>query len=115
MPALRSLAASTARSRVILLSKKLKGIYQAVQNMSATHLQISCDMIPAKIRENLGVLHQRRETTVGGKAYWVEACRVLGVVEDEIGLRFVDEAGSGDAGRANDVAFSGARTSSNGK
>ena len=79
--------------------KKLKGIYQAVQNMSATHLQVSCSAIPVKIRQDLAVLHQRRETTVGGKAYWVEACRSLGVVEDEIGLRFDDEAMSENAGR----------------
>ena len=78
--------------------KKLKGIYQAVQNMSATHLQVSCTVIPVKIRQDLAVLHQRRETTVGGKAYWVEACRSLGVVEHAIGLRFDDEAMSESAG-----------------
>jgi len=70
--------------------KKLKGIYQAVQNMSLTHLQASCTVISSKMRDELGVLHQRRESTVGGKPYWVEAARALGVVEDEGGLRFTE-------------------------
>ena len=72
--------------------KKLQGVYQAVQNMSLTHLQLTCSCIPLRIREQLAVLHQRSEKTVGGKAYWVEACQTLGVMEDEAnGLHFAEE------------------------
>lgn len=67
---------------------KLSGVYQAAQNMAATHLSVSCFGIPTGIRQNLLDLHSRRDTASGGKQYWAGACDEMGLYEDESGIRF---------------------------
>jgi len=59
--------------------------------MSMTHLQSSCSYIPDAIRVNLGVLHKRKENTPGGKSYWVDACRRIGLDEDDYGLFYAND------------------------
>lgn len=66
----------------------LSAVYQAAQNMATNHLQEHCSRIPATVRSELGRLRERRDTASGGKQYWVDACRAVGLVEDEDCLRF---------------------------
>lgn len=71
---------------------KLSGIYQASQNMSASHLCQSCQHIPPQIKAELKSLRERRDNASGGKRYWADGCRAQGVVETESGLKLVREA-----------------------
>lgn len=71
----------------IYFPSKLESIYQAAQNMASSHLCESCECIDGTIRERLQSLRQRRDTASGGKAYWADSCRKLGVYETEKGLR----------------------------
>ena len=74
--------------------QKLSGVYQAAQNMATTHLAISCLCFSERMRQELSILHQRKDTAAGGKVYWADACRRMGMVDDDDdGIHFVsDEA-----------------------
>jgi hypothetical protein len=67
---------------------KLNGLYQAAQSMASGHLCHHCQHIPDEIRQELLVLRERKSSAGGGKKYWADGVRVLGVYEDEDGLRF---------------------------
>lgn len=67
---------------------KLNGLYQAAQSMASGHLCYHCQHIPADIRQELLVLKERKSSAGGGKKYWGDGVRVLGVIEDDSGLRF---------------------------
>jgi len=67
---------------------KLYGLYQAAQNMASSHLCEHCQHVPASIRAELLKLKDRKSSAGGGKKYWADGVRVLGVFEDEDGLRF---------------------------
>jgi len=67
---------------------KLHGIYQAAQNMASSHLGEHCQHVPADLRSDLLKLHYRKSSAGGGKKYWADGVRVLGVYEDDDGLRF---------------------------
>lgn len=66
---------------------QLKGIYQAAQNMAASHLSASCQCIDPRLKETLKELRKRRDTASGGKNYWADGARSLGIVEHDGGLR----------------------------
>jgi len=73
--------------------QKLMGVYQAAQNMATTHLAIACLCIPEQTRQELMILHKRRDTASGGKIFWANACISMGMTEDDDGIRFrSDEA-----------------------
>lgn len=67
---------------------KLTGIYQAAQNMASAHLGEHCQHVPVPLRNELNRLRDRKSSAGGGKKYWADGVRVLGVYEDEDGLRF---------------------------
>ena len=67
---------------------KLHGIYQAAQNMASAHLGEHCQHVPAPLRDDLTRHKDRKSSAGGGKKYWADGVRVLGVFEDEDGLRF---------------------------
>ena len=67
---------------------KLAGIYQAAQNMANSHLTQYCREIPKDIREELKSLGNKKSSAGGGKGYWSGGAKILGVIEDEHGLRF---------------------------
>ena len=67
---------------------KLTGIYQAAQNMASAHLGDHCQHVPVQLRNELTRLRDRKSSAGGGKKYWADGVRVLGVFEDEYGLRF---------------------------
>lgn len=78
-----------ARGRgAVYYPAKLTGIYQAAQNMAASHLCQACQQIPPALKQEIRKLRERRDNASGGKQYWADGCRAQSVVEDETGLRF---------------------------
>jgi hypothetical protein len=73
---------------------QLQGLYQACQNLSLTHLATHCQLIPCEIRSELEQLRKRKSSAGGGKKYWADAAKVLGVYEDGDGLRFAPRQGT---------------------
>jgi hypothetical protein len=67
---------------------KLNGLYQAAQSMASGHLCYHCQHIPQDIRQALLILRERKSSAGGGKKYWGDGVRVIGVFEDDDGLRF---------------------------
>ena len=78
------------RSRgAVYFPTKLKGLYQAVQNMGTNHFLNSCRNIPENIRTELQDLKDAKPTVLGGgKQFWAYGARLLGVIETEDDLRF---------------------------
>ncbi len=74
----------------VYFPSRLDGIYQASQNMSAHHLCELCSHIPEGTRSKLLALKDNNKSSSGGgKGYWSNGARQLGVIEDRtIGLRF---------------------------
>eukprot|EP00547_Thalassionema_nitzschioides_P004995 CAMPEP_0194204462 /NCGR_PEP_ID=MMETSP0156-20130528/3977_1 /TAXON_ID=33649 /ORGANISM="Thalassionema nitzschioides, Strain L26-B" /LENGTH=687 /DNA_ID=CAMNT_0038930485 /DNA_START=53 /DNA_END=2116 /DNA_ORIENTATION=+ len=71
---------------------KLQGVYQAAQNMASSHLCESCQCIDNQLKQELKTLRERRDTASGGKQYWADGARALGLVEAEDGLRITNSA-----------------------
>jgi hypothetical protein len=67
---------------------KLYGLYQAAQNMASSHLCEHCQHVPRDVRAELLKLRDRKSSAGGGKKYWADGVRILGVFEDEDGLRY---------------------------
>jgi hypothetical protein len=67
---------------------KLNGLYQAAQNMASAHLGIHCQLIPDALRRDLTILRDRKSSAGGGKQYWADCVRILGVEECDGILRF---------------------------
>lgn len=67
---------------------KLTGLYQAAQSLASGHLCTHCKHIPPGVRQELLVLKEKKSSAGGGKDYWGEGVRILGVYEDASGLRF---------------------------
>ena len=71
---------------------RLQGLYQAAQNMASAHLCNHCQLIPDSLRQKLIILRDRKSSAGGGKQYWADGVRVLGVIEAEDVLRFSPKA-----------------------
>jgi hypothetical protein len=56
--------------------------------MATIHLVETCRDIPEQVRAELKSLKERKSSAGGGKKYWGDGARVLGVVEAENCLRF---------------------------
>ena len=69
---------------------KLTGIYQAAQNMTNSHMTTYCSSVPKEVREELKRLGNKKSSAGGGKNYWSGGAKILGVIEDDHGLRFED-------------------------
>ena len=67
------------------------GLYQASQNLASGHLCDHCKNIPSSVRGELCRLRERKSSAGGGKKYWADGVRSLGVFEDDHGLRFSKE------------------------
>lgn len=50
---------------------RLNGLYQAAQNMAVSHLAELCEYVPARVRDELKTLRERKSSAGGGKKYWV--------------------------------------------
>lgn len=52
----------------------------------------ACQNLPPLIREDLKKLRERKDNACGGKKYWADGCKALGVIEKEEGLFFHRES-----------------------
>ena len=78
--------------RFAYYSKSMDGLYQVAQNMSKEHFVTTCQFIPPIEQHRLAALQQGNRRAAGGKEYWRQALRVLGVYEDGPLMRFRDSA-----------------------
>jgi len=60
---------------------RLEGVYQTAQKMTVGHLIKHCPVIPEDIRERLIFLKNQKTSNGGGKRYWANGVRMLGVIE----------------------------------
>jgi hypothetical protein len=72
----------------ILFPSTLLGVYQTAQNMANTHLVKTCRMIPDVTRQELLRIRSRekgkktrKSAYGGGRQYWADSLRIMGVVE----------------------------------
>ena len=78
-----------ARARgAVFYSKTIDGIYQVAQNMSKVHLCERCHRVPDEVKHRLQKLRTANSRASGGKEYWSEGIRALGVYNDGEMLRF---------------------------
>jgi len=66
----------------------LGGLYPAAQNMAVSHLHGACPSIPASTREELVTLHNSKDRASGGKEYWADAGKALGLYESTGGIKW---------------------------
>ena len=80
----------TQRARgAVYFPSKLEGVYQMAQNMAQTHLCGTCTEIPKDLQAELIRLREMKTTASGtGKSTWADRVKVLGVYEDQCGLRY---------------------------
>jgi hypothetical protein len=79
----------TTRGRAaVYFPTKFDLVYQTAVNMTSTHLCTHCKEVPTETRDQLVRLRDQRSTVGGGKSYWAEATKILGIVETQRGLRF---------------------------
>lgn len=62
--------------------------YQAGQTMASVHLGQHCQHIPAHIRQELARLREGKSAALGGKKYWSDGARALGVSQEDERLWF---------------------------
>lgn len=72
----------------IYYPSKLDRLYQAGQTMASVHLGQHCNHIPPHIRAELARLRESKSAALGGKKYWSDGARALGVTEDDERLCF---------------------------
>ena len=79
----------TRKKGAMYYPAKLSGIYQAAQSLASSHLCNHCDQIPQELRKQLHILKERKSSAGGGKDYWSDSARIIGVLEDpERGLYY---------------------------
>lgn len=59
--------------------------------MGKNHLDSNCTSIPVEIRNKLLKLKENKRRAGGGKTYWADSAKYLGIFEDQYGLRFSKE------------------------
>jgi hypothetical protein len=81
----------------VYYSQTIDGIYQVAQNMSKVHLCERCHRIPREVQDKLKALRGDNQRAVGGKHYWADGVRALGVYEDGRVLRLNPDSGDASA------------------
>lgn len=77
------------RSRgAVYFPRSIDGIYQVAQNLTKIHLCNSCTRVPENIRKKLTELSTVNKRASGGKRYWIERVREIGIYEDGKAIRF---------------------------
>jgi len=69
-----------------------KNTDQVAQNMSKIHFMQACTLIPEQTKSQLRSLQSVSSRASGGKEYWAEGLRVLGIVEERGMLRFASNS-----------------------
>ena len=64
-------------------SRTIEGVYQLAQNMAKAHLCEGCCRIPSEVKKRLAVLRGDRRRAKGGKRYWANSIRRLGIYLSE--------------------------------
>jgi hypothetical protein len=78
-----------ARPRgAVYYSQKIEGVYQVAQNMSKVHILGRCSQVPDHVKRKLLELKQVNQRASGGKDYWGDGLRALGIYEDGRCMRF---------------------------
>jgi hypothetical protein len=72
---------SERKTGSVYYPNRLEGIYQTAQKMTVGHLSKRCSMIPEEVRDRLLYLKDQKSSDGGGKRYWANSVRSLGVVE----------------------------------
>lgn len=82
----------------------LLGLYQAAQNISATHLQCGlCTQTPHAVKQHFVALLSTRAFSSGaGRPYWAQAAQKLGLVDTNEGIRFVRDVSPNSADECED-------------
>jgi hypothetical protein len=64
------------------------GLYQAAQNMSSTHLQcgLCSEMTDRTRQEFANLIPSKNNSSKGGRVYWAEQARVMGLVDTDEGI-----------------------------
>jgi hypothetical protein len=79
-----------ARARgAVYYSQTIDGIYQVAQNMSKVHLIKRCHRVPPEVQSKLNAFRGDNQRASGGKDYWADGIRALGVFEIGRCLRFM--------------------------
>lgn len=79
----------------IYFPAELVGMYQTAQKMASLHLASAttpCPSMPDEVRAQFHRLLTSKSTVGGGKHYWAEAGRMIGLVDSPNGIRFDDRA-----------------------
>lgn len=80
-------------SGAVYFPAKLTGLYQASQNMAINHFSNNCQSIPEPLRQKLMQLKEQKSTVLGGgKLFWANCAKAIGVVEHEDQLRFEEKS-----------------------
>jgi hypothetical protein len=67
----------------------LRALYQAAQNMAASHFTISCETIGEDLKQQFQAFQSAKASAGhGGKKYWSDCARAVGVMEAENYLVF---------------------------
>ena len=86
-----SLLADRRSAATVYFPSKLRGLYQAAQNIATTHLGDSCPSMPESIKvvfRSFQRQGRRASAGHGGRQYWADAAKASGIMETEDGLRF---------------------------
>jgi hypothetical protein len=76
----------------VYFSRTIDGVYQVSQNMSKIHFLQACTLVPEHTKNQLKSLQSASSRASGGKEYWAEGLRVLGIVEEGGMLRFASNS-----------------------
>lgn len=67
----------------IYYPSKLDRLYQMSQTIASVHLAEYCQHIPQEVRSELARLREAKSAALGGKKYWADAGRAMGLVEND--------------------------------
>ncbi|KAG7336526.1 hypothetical protein IV203_015931 [Nitzschia inconspicua] len=89
------------RSRgAVYFPRSIDGIYQVAQNLTKIHLCGSCTRVPQNLRKKLAELSTVNKRASGGKRYWIERVREIGIYEDGKAIRFKKDTSSASSSSA---------------
>ena len=81
----------------IYYPSKLDRLYQMSQTIASVHLAEYCQHIPPQVRSELSKLRESKSAALGGKKYWADAGRAMGLVEIDKRLFYGDSKGAQEA------------------
>lgn len=81
----------------IYYPSKLDRLYQMSQTIASVHLAEYCQHIPPPVRAELLRLRECKSAALGGKKYWADAGKAMGLVEIDKRLFYQDGEAAEDA------------------